>query len=360
LGYLAKNAKQILDEKKQADRLLAEAEKKRLAQEKERLAQEKERLAILKRNQQQLDRKINRLAGIVIDVALSDKNYQFSLDKKVTSDLALRGELQRRGFGFEREEKTEDPSECDYLPLAKQLLKTLLEIEKLSIYTADQIDKVVQKNRNDYVVLSLSQWREITSVINGKFSKNFDIDNLKYKDYQSLCKKFDEIYELYIFDPDYDLDLNYSDYSKEISPSEVIKEKVYGLGFYHLHDEIKLGDLFLQWVNPRDSGSRYEDDFFTAEKLNWIASKKSSKFIAESFEKIQESAANKKTSLRLYLKDSGDADCNLSSNDKSFINFPFSLDSLIDLFKKMGYQVKEKSLKESDGLLNGSITISWS
>ena len=58
--------------------MLAEAEKKRLAQEKERLAQEKERLAILKRNQQQLDRKINRLAGIVIDVALSDKNYQFS------------------------------------------------------------------------------------------------------------------------------------------------------------------------------------------------------------------------------------------------------------------------------------------
>ena len=353
MGYSAKNTKQILEQKIQEEHLRAEAEKKRLIHEKEKLLQER-------KSRQQLDRKINRLGCTVIEAALTDKEFDFVLDKKVNADLALRGELSRRGFVFDRSAETEDPDEEEYIPQAKKMLQALVEVEKLALYTADQVEQVVKKYNSEYIVLSLAQWREITSVIDGKFSKKFDKNNLKFDDCVALCKKFDEIQNLSIFDYEYDDELDCSDYSKEISPSENIKEIVYGLGGYEARSQIKLGELILRWKIPGKISDLYEDDFFTAEKVNWISSTSASKFIEKILDKIQEHALSKKTSMKLYLIGFDDGECEVSQDNKSFIPFPYSLNSLLDLFKKLGYQIKDKKLKESEDEIRGSISIVWS
>lgn len=353
MGYSAKSTKQLLEKKVQEDRYFAEAEKKRLIEE-------KERLAILKKIQQQLNRKLNSLAGKVIEFALSNQELQLALEKKVTADLSLRGELQRRGFEFDRRESAQEPAEKEYRPLARKLLKALRKIESLTPETANQIEQIVRKTDNGYIALSLAQWREITAIIDGRFSKNFDENNLNFENYQALCKKFDEIQDISIFDVEYDLELDCSEYSKEISPSEAIKKMVYDLGYYHIDKSVKLGDLFLRWENPGSLSPQYDDEFFTAEKVNWICSKKAIKFNQEVFDNIQECASNKKISMRLYLKSSGGDECEVSFSNKSYIHYPFSLNSLLDLLKKLGYQVKDQSLKDNDGEIRGSVSIAWS
>jgi len=364
LGYSAKNAKQILEKKIQEEHLRAEEEKRRLAEEKEKiskkLAREKENLLQEKRRKQQLERKINHLSTLVIEAALTDKDFDYVLDKKVNADLALRGELTRRGFIFDRMAETKDPDEKDYLPQAKEMLQALVEIEKLALYTADQVEQVEKKYNNEYIVLSLKQWKEINTVIDGEFSKKFNKNNLKFTDYSALCKKFNEIQDLSIFDYDYFDELEFSDYSKEISPSENIKRIIYDLQVNEVSAQIKLGELILRWKIPGRTSEIYKDDFFTAEKVNWLTSPSATKFIEKILDKIEEQASNKNNSMQLYLIGYDDEDCEVSQDNKSFIPFPYSLSSLLDLFKKLGYQIKDKKFKECEDETSGSVLIVWS
>lgn len=350
MGYSAKNAKQILDQKIQEERLRAEIERKRALQE-------KERADLLKKIQQQIDRKVNHLASEVIESALTDRVVKFALEKKVTADLGLRAELLKRGFELIRPAAIDDPFEEDYLPQTLEMLEALIEIEKIAPEMADQIEELAKVNQRDYRVLTLEQWRETKGVIDGKFSKKFNKESLSFEDYQALCRKFSEISELSIFegsDDEFD-DLD------GVSPSEIIRDIVYDLfGVYR--DEIKkdIGVLFLRWRSPARVIDGFQDDFFTAEKMKWVSSDEAEEFIEQVLDKIQKHASSGKQSIKLYLLDSGFNEREVSCDNKCFIRFPYSLNSLLDLFKRLGYQIKDKKLRSVDASIQGTVSIVWS
>jgi len=342
LGYSAKSAKQLLEQKVQEDRYRAQMEKEKLAQE--------------KKEKEKLDRKINQLAISIIETALSQKAYNHALERKVTADLALRAELSRRGFEFIRPAAMDDPLEEDYLPQAQKMLEAMIEIEKLAPETANQLEELARLDSRDFRVLTLRQWREIMAVIDGKFSKKFNKERLSFEDYKALCKKFKEINNLSIMESAED---EYDDLDG-VSPSEIIREIVYELGVYELDGKKDIGVLFLRWKNPKKIDAIYGDDILVAEKLNWISSDESKEFIECVLDRIQDYASEGKNSIKLYLVDYGDGYCEVSHNNKSFISFPFNLNSLLDLFKKLGYQIKDKNLKEGGDEIRGSISIVWS
>lgn len=349
MGYSAKNAKQILEQKIQEEHLRAEIEKKRALQE-------KERSDLLKKIQQQVGRKVNRLASEVIESALTDKTAKFALERKVTADLDLKEDLLKRGFELIRPTAIDDPFEEDYLPQAQEMLEALIEIENVAPEIANQIEELAKVNQKDYRALTLGQWREAIAVIDGKFSKRFNKESLSFEDYQALCRKFNEINELSIFE---EADDEFDELDG-VSPSEIIREIVYDLdGIYKLETKKDIGVLFLRWRIPGKGIDSYQDDFFTAEKINWVSSDGANEFIEGVLDKFQKHALSGKSSIKLHLFDSGYSGREVSCDNKNFIQFPYSLDALLDLFKKLGYQIKDRKLKENAGEIRGSVSVAW-
>lgn len=337
MGYSAKTAKKLVNEKRASDEERIALEKQRRV---EQLALEKQ----LKKRQDVIDRFIRKTIGEAIEVATSElaDNFELKLGSKIKEEFLE--ELEYRGFKVYSR-----LTDVGINKKMKNLKGEFQEFRSLIDRGWDLIMAYPDGTRPNFQTLALQEWLELDNIVNKALLVDSD---LPIDSFDELKLLVDDLVGLPFIQP-----TKLTGYTKLQNSTLIILVSGH---VQNMLDIIDSGDLdqvvySINWREPEDAGTDACFDFKYAANLNWLSSEDSGDFVQEILNTIQNAAESGQTSLKIYSVDKGIGSTVYIDKEK-LVQLPFFTECLVDFFHCLEYKIE---YKESASKVPDSIKLSW-